>query len=126
MHANQLTVSSATVRELVDAQFPQWRGLPVQRIASRSMPSSVSATGLRLGFRWSRDVEATRCWLESEAEAARELIGAGVVATDEDPGESVGFAHNPAEFISDVRSIDRVAGRRRWVRSGTTSKITRP
>ena len=30
----------------------------------------------------------------------------GTVATDEDPGESVGFAHDLAEFIRDVRAID--------------------
>ena len=30
----------------------------------------------------------------------------GVVATDDDPAESVAFAHDLAEFISDVRAID--------------------
>ena len=30
----------------------------------------------------------------------------GVVAADEDPGESVAFAHDLAEFISDLRAID--------------------
>jgi aminoglycoside phosphotransferase (APT) family kinase protein len=78
---------------------------------------------------------ATRRWLEAEAAAARELAdhtrfptpepiaigepGAGyplpwsvqtwlpgVVATDEDPGESAAFAHDLATFIGDVRTID--------------------
>jgi aminoglycoside phosphotransferase (APT) family kinase protein len=82
-----------------------------------------------------RDVGSTRRWLESEAAAARELTGRtrfptpepvalgqpgacyplpwsvqtwlpGVVATDEDPGESVAFARDLAEFINDVRAID--------------------
>lgn len=82
-----------------------------------------------------KGVESTRRWLESEAAAARELAGrtrfptpepvavgqpgtgyplpwavqtwlSGVVATDEDPGGSVAFAHDLAEFISDVRAID--------------------
>lgn len=82
-----------------------------------------------------RDVGSTRRWLESEASAARELAGRtrfgtpepvalgepgegyplpwavqtwlpGVVATDEDPGQSVAFAHDLAEFIRGVRSID--------------------
>jgi aminoglycoside phosphotransferase (APT) family kinase protein len=82
-----------------------------------------------------RDVEATRRWLRAEAEAARELVGRtrfptpepvafgepgpayplpwsvqtwipGVVATDDDPGESVAFAHDLAEFINGVRAID--------------------
>ena len=71
----------------------------------------------------------------SEAQAARELLGRtrfptpepvalgepgagyplpwsvqtwlpGTVATDEDPGESVAFAHDLAEFIYGVRAID--------------------
>jgi aminoglycoside phosphotransferase (APT) family kinase protein len=82
-----------------------------------------------------RDVESARRWLRSEAEAAGELVGhtrfptprpvalgepgagyplpwsvqtwlPGVVATDDDPGESVAFAHDLAEFIHDVRAID--------------------
>jgi aminoglycoside phosphotransferase (APT) family kinase protein len=82
-----------------------------------------------------RGVDSTRQWLQSEAEAGAELIGRtrfptprpvalgepgagyplpwsvqtwlpGVVATDEDPGQSVAFAHELAEFIRDVRAID--------------------
>jgi len=82
-----------------------------------------------------RDVEPTRRWLESEASAARELAGRtrfptpepvalgapgagyplpwsvqswlpGVVATEEDPGESVAFASDLAEFVHGVRAID--------------------
>jgi aminoglycoside phosphotransferase (APT) family kinase protein len=81
------------------------------------------------------DVAATRRWLEAEAQAARELLGRtrfptpepvalgqpgagyplpwsvqtwlpGTTATDQDPGESVGFAHDLAEFIRGVRAID--------------------
>jgi aminoglycoside phosphotransferase (APT) family kinase protein len=81
------------------------------------------------------DVASTRRRLEAEADAARELAGAtrfptpepvalgepgagyplpwsvqtwlpGAIATDEDPGESVAFAHDLAEFIGDVRAID--------------------
>ena len=82
-----------------------------------------------------RDLEAARRWLEREAEAARELLGrtrfrtpepvgigepgfgypmpwsvqtwiSGVVATDRDPGDSVPFARDLAEFIMGVRAID--------------------
>ncbi|WP_084370022.1 aminoglycoside phosphotransferase family protein [Microbispora sp. ATCC PTA-5024] len=78
---------------------------------------------------------STRRWLEAEAEAARELAGRtrfptpepvaigepgagyplpwsvqtwlpGVVAADEDPSESVAFAHDLAALIGDLRSID--------------------
>ncbi|MGH3679678.1 MAG: aminoglycoside phosphotransferase family protein [Natronosporangium sp.] len=81
------------------------------------------------------DVEVTRRRLQAEAEAARELVGRtrfptpepvalgepgpgyplpwslqiwlpGVVATEDDPGESVAFAHDVAEFIHDVHAID--------------------
>ncbi|MFB6783333.1 aminoglycoside phosphotransferase family protein [Streptomyces sp. NPDC056352] len=81
------------------------------------------------------DVESTRHRLESEAEAARELAGRtrfptpepvvlgepgagyplpwsvqtwlpGTVADDEDPGESVAFAHDLADLIGDLRAID--------------------
>lgn len=86
------------------------------------------------------DVGRTRRTLAAEAEAAGELAGRtrfptpepvalgepgagyplpwsvqtwlpGMVATDEDPAASVGFAHDLAEFIRDVRSID-TRGRR--------------
>ena len=81
------------------------------------------------------DVGSTRRTLSSEAEAARELMGRtrfrtpqpvalgepgagyplpwsvqtwlpGAVATEVDPGESVAFAHDLAEFINAVRAID--------------------
>lgn len=81
------------------------------------------------------DVDATLQRLKSEAKAAHELAGhtpfrtpepvalgepgrdyplpwsvqtwvPGVAATDEDPGESVAFAHDLAGFIHGVRSID--------------------
>ncbi|MFF4412881.1 aminoglycoside phosphotransferase family protein [Streptosporangium sp. NPDC001559] len=83
----------------------------------------------------SGDVDSTRRQLESEAEAARELAGRtrfptpepvalgepgagyplpwsvqtwlpGVVATEEDPGGSVAFAHDLADLINDLRAID--------------------
>jgi aminoglycoside phosphotransferase (APT) family kinase protein len=81
------------------------------------------------------DVEEVRRWLAREADAARELAGRtrfptpepvaigepgdgyplpwavqtwlpGVPATDDDPGGSVAFAHDLAEFIGAVRAID--------------------
>lgn len=83
----------------------------------------------------SGDIGSTRRWLRAEATAARELAGrtrfptpepvalgepgagyplpwsvqtwlTGAVATDEDPGESVAFAHDLAEFVRGVRAID--------------------
>ncbi|MFR9778518.1 aminoglycoside phosphotransferase family protein [Micromonospora sp. MS34] len=78
MHADQLAVPVETVRELVDEQFPQWRGLPVRRVASDGTVNAVFRIGDRYGARFplqSRDVESTRRWLAAEAEAARELAG---------------------------------------------------
>jgi aminoglycoside phosphotransferase (APT) family kinase protein len=138
MHANQLTVSLETVRTLVDEQFPAWRSLPISSITSQGTVNAIFRIGDQFAARFplqTGDVELVQCWLESEAEAARELIGRtrwptpkpvalgkpgpgyplpwsvqtwlpGVVATDEDPGESVAFAHDLAELINDVRAID--------------------
>ncbi|GGO22826.1 putative phosphotransferase [Microbispora rosea subsp. aerata] len=78
--------------------------------------------------------DATRRWLEAEAAAAAELAGStrfrtpepvaigepgegyplpwsvqtwlpGTVASDEDPGESVAFAHDLARLITDLRGV---------------------
>jgi aminoglycoside phosphotransferase (APT) family kinase protein len=143
MHADQLTVSPETVRRLVDAQFPEWRRLPISSITSQGTVNAIFRIGERFAARFPLqpgDVEATRARLVSEAEAARELAGRtrfptpepvalgepgagyplpwsvqtwlpGVVATDQDPGESFGFAHDLAGFINDVRAID-TGGRR--------------
>jgi aminoglycoside phosphotransferase (APT) family kinase protein len=138
MHANQLTVSAETVRELVDEQFPEWRALPIRGIRSQGTVNAIFRVGDQLAARFPlqpRDVEATRQWLAAEAKAARELLGRtrfptpepvalgepgagyplpwsmqtwlpGVAATDEDPGDSVAFAHDLGEFIQGVRAID--------------------
>jgi aminoglycoside phosphotransferase (APT) family kinase protein len=138
MHPNQLTISRETVRMLVDAQFPEWRDLPITQFASQGTVSALFRLGERLAARFPLqpgDVGSTRRWLESEAEAARELLGRtrfrtpepvalgepgegyplpwsvqtwlpGTAATVEDPGGSVAFAHDLAEFIDGVRAID--------------------
>ncbi|MBW8801729.1 MAG: phosphotransferase [Streptomyces sp.] len=137
MHASQLTVLPETVRMLVDQQFPEWRSLPVKSIVSQGTVNAVFRIGDRLAARFpleSADVESTRRWLKSEAEAARELAGRtrfptpepvalgepgagyplpwsvqtwlpGVVAADEDPGESSAFARDLADLIGDLRAI---------------------
>jgi aminoglycoside phosphotransferase (APT) family kinase protein len=147
VHPDQLTVPAATVRALVDAQFPAWRELPISRVAAQGTVNAIFRVGDRLAARFPlvpRDVGAAREWLAAEAAAAGELAGRtrfrtpepvalgepgagyplpwsvqtwlpGTVATDVDPGESVGFAHDLAEFIRDVRAID--TGRR--VSAGT-------
>lgn len=138
MHDGQLAVSPQMVRELVDEQFPEWRPLPITGIASSGTVNAIFRIGDELVARFplqSGDVGTTRQWLESEAEAARELVGRtrfatpevvalgepgagyplpwsvqtwlpGITAADDDPAESIAFAHDLAEFVSGVRSID--------------------
>lgn len=137
MHADQLTVSAGAVRALVDQQFPGWRRLPVRPVPSQGTVNAIFRIGDQFAARFPLqpgDTGSVRRWLESEAEAARELAGRtrfrtpepvalgepgagyplpwsvqtwlpGVVATDEDPGASVAFARDLAEFITDVRAI---------------------
>jgi len=137
MHPNQLAVSAATVRTLVDEQFPQWRALPVRAVASQGTVNALFRIGADFLARFPLqpgDVASTRRWLESEARAALELLGRtrfrtpepvalgepgagyplpwavvtwlpGTVATDQDPGESIAFARDLAEFIQGVRAI---------------------
>jgi aminoglycoside phosphotransferase (APT) family kinase protein len=138
MHEGQLAVSAAMVRQLVAEQFPEWLRLPIKGIESSGTVNAIFRIGDQLAARFplqSGDPVSTREWLESEAAAARELLGrtrfatpevvalgqpgegyplpwsvqtwlSGVTAADDDPGESVAFAHDLAEFISGVRAID--------------------
>jgi aminoglycoside phosphotransferase (APT) family kinase protein len=138
MHEDQLTISVDTVRELVRAQFPEWRNLPVTGVASQGTVNAIFRIGDRLAARLPlqpRDVESARSLLEAESDAARRLAGhtrfatpepvalgepgpgyplpwsvqtwlPGVVATDASPAESVLFAHDLAELIEGVRTID--------------------
>jgi aminoglycoside phosphotransferase (APT) family kinase protein len=138
MHADQLTVSPAMVRELVDSQFPNWRDLNVKAVGSPGTVNAIFRIGDRLAARFPLrpdDAAAVRRRLESEAAAARELAGrtrfatpepvaigspgagyplpwavqtwlSGDTAEDVDPGASVAFAHDLAEFIAGVRAID--------------------
>ena len=95
MHPNQLRISVGTVRRLVDAQFPQWRGLPIERVASQGTVNALFRIGGRLVARFPLepgDVGSTRRWLEAEAAAARELLGRTRFRTPEpvvlgEPGE---------------------------------------
>ena len=138
MHANQLTVSVDTVRGLVDQQFPEWRGRAIKPVVSRGTVNALFLIGVGFVARFPlefKDAKETRTRLESEAQAARELLGRtrfptpepvalgepgvgyplpwsvqtwlpGAAAADADPGQSVAFAQDLAEFIRGVRAID--------------------
>ena len=78
MHANQLTVTAETVRGLVDGQFPRWRGLPIEEVVSHGTVNALFRLGGGLAARFPLepgDVESIRHRVESEARAARELLG---------------------------------------------------
>ncbi len=79
MHADELPIDAALARELIDTQFPRWRGLPVRHVTSPGTVNAVFRLGDRLAARFPRqgaDPAATRRALESEAAAARELAAA--------------------------------------------------
>ena len=78
MHADQLTITPAMVRELVRDQFPAWRDLPVRAVASQGTVNAIFRIGDDLAARFPlqpADVEATRRSMQREAQAARELAG---------------------------------------------------
>ena len=78
MHADQVPVPAETARALVAGQFPQWRGLPVRRVAADGTVNAIFRLGDRLAARFPlrrQDPDAARRWLEAEAAAARELAG---------------------------------------------------
>jgi aminoglycoside phosphotransferase (APT) family kinase protein len=138
MHSNQLVVTVDIVSRLVAEQFPAWANLSIRAVASHGTVNALFRIGDRLAARFPLEpgeLEGKLRWLDSEAEAARELFGRtrfptpepvalgqpghgyplpwsiqtwvpGTVATEADPGGSVDFAHDLAEFIDSVRAID--------------------
>ncbi|MPZ01007.1 MAG: phosphotransferase [Actinophytocola sp.] len=89
IHANQLTVSLETVRELLDAQFPEWRELAGRTRFATPEPVALGEPGADYPLPWS-----VQTWIPGDA------------ASDEDPSGSVAFAHDLAAFIRGVRAID--------------------
>jgi aminoglycoside phosphotransferase (APT) family kinase protein len=78
MHSDELPVPLPTVRALVEAQFPEWRDLPIRRVASTGTTNAVFRVGDELAARFPLqpgDVETVRLGLRAEADAAAELVG---------------------------------------------------
>jgi aminoglycoside phosphotransferase (APT) family kinase protein len=84
MHADQVDVPVDVVRRLVADQFPQWRRLPLDRVASAGMVNAVFRIGddltARLALQAGDPVEV-RSRLQSEAAAATELAACSPVPT---------------------------------------------
>lgn len=76
MHPGQLSVSVATVRELIAGQFPQWAGLSIQPVAGAGTVNAIFRIGREVVARFplapSDDVDV-REQLRLEASAAEEL-----------------------------------------------------
>ena len=78
MHAGQVTVRPETVRRLVGEQFPEWRALPIRRVAASGTVNAIFRIGDRLAARFPLvrgDIGSMRQSLRAEAAAARELAG---------------------------------------------------
>lgn len=134
MHPGQLDVTEATVRTLVDGQFPQWRELPVRRIAASGTVNAIFRIGSSLVARFPLVADDPGS-VAREFDAAREILGStrfptpapvalgapghgypmpwsvqtwlpGTPATELDPAGSVPFALDLAEFVRGVRAID--------------------
>jgi aminoglycoside phosphotransferase (APT) family kinase protein len=95
MHIDQLAVPLATVRSLVDAQFPQWRHLPIRAVPSPGTVNAIFRIGDEFVGRFpllnDGGAAAVREGLEREVAAAEELLGRTRFATPKpvaigDPG----------------------------------------
>lgn len=78
MHPGQLVVTVKTVAELVEQQFPEWAGLPIERVSSEGTVNAIFRIGDHVAARFPLqpgDVATTRRSLEAEADAARQLLG---------------------------------------------------
>jgi aminoglycoside phosphotransferase (APT) family kinase protein len=82
MHPDQLPVDGATVRRLVDEQFPQWRDRPIEHVPSAGTVNAIFRIGTDLAARFplvAQDPQELRRSLEAEREATAELAAASTV-----------------------------------------------
>jgi aminoglycoside phosphotransferase (APT) family kinase protein len=76
MHPDEITVRPEVVRDLIDAQFPQWSDLPLRRISSSGTVNAIVRIGDELAARFPlRDADPGEALadLQREALAAAEL-----------------------------------------------------
>ncbi len=76
MHDNQVDITTATVRTLVDQQFPEWRDKEIRRLDSSGTVNTLFRIGDDLSARFPlrlADFETTRKDLEREARASAAL-----------------------------------------------------
>ncbi|WP_344655457.1 aminoglycoside phosphotransferase family protein [Catenulispora subtropica] len=76
MHDGELAVTVETVRELVDGQFPDWRGLAVRRVDASGTVNAIFRIGDELTARFPLvpdEAGKVRRHLRAEADAGAEL-----------------------------------------------------
>lgn len=138
MHADEADIDAGLVRSLVRAQFPQWAGLPVRRLASGGTVNAIYRLGDRLGVRLpltealAEDLRLELRWLPRLAPLLSidipEAVAAGTPSLeypwpwavyrwiDGRPpveGELAGpdrVARELAEFVTAMRKVDLVGG----------------
>lgn len=52
MYADELRIDAAVAHDLIDEQFPQWRGLHVRRVTSSGTDNAIFRLGDRLAARF--------------------------------------------------------------------------
>ena len=118
MHANQLTVSPEAVRELVDEQLPELRGLAIRTVDSVGTVNAIFRIGDHFAARFAlepSDAGSMRRQLESEARAARELAGRTRFATPEpvalgEPGPGYPLPWSVQTWLPGVTATDEDPG----------------
>jgi aminoglycoside phosphotransferase (APT) family kinase protein len=82
VHREQLHIDGATVRRLVDEQFPQWHDRPIEAVQSAGTVNAIFRIGMDLAARFPlarQDPPGLRRSLEAEGDATAELATASTV-----------------------------------------------
>jgi hypothetical protein len=70
MHADEVRIDAAVASDLIDAQFPHWRGLHARRVASSGTDNAIFRLGDQLAARFP-PAGRRRCRHGCRAERAR-------------------------------------------------------
>ncbi len=113
----QLTIDERMVRELIDAQFPQWRDAPVRAVDSVGTVNAIFRIGDGLVARFPRHVADSDDVLEQlkrEAKAATELASASRFPTPEPvaigrPGRGFPLPWTVQTWVPGVTASEEVA-----------------
>ena len=118
IHAGQLPITVATVRSLVDEQFPAWRGRRIAPVARTGTVNAIYRIGRGLAARFLLQHENTEAaWqlLRTEVRAAAELRGRTRFATPAPvalgkPGHGYPMPWSVQTWVPGVDAANRDAG----------------